>query len=70
MGIYGLSGKQLPHGFRDFSTEMNGRGYNRDWIERQLTHANSRFIRNVYKHATYLGQRREMMREWADLVAF
>jgi integrase len=69
MEICGLTGKQSPHGFRHlFSTEMNGRGYNRDWIERQLAHADSSFIRDVYNHATYLEQRREMMQEWANLV--
>lgn len=69
MDACGLTGKQSPHGFRHlFSTEMNGRGYNRDWIERQLAHADSSFIRDVYNHAAYLEQRREMMQEWADLV--
>ncbi|WP_226456088.1 tyrosine-type recombinase/integrase [Pseudomonas sp. AF03-9] len=70
MDLCGLTGKQSPHGFRHlFSTEMNGRGYNRDWIERQLAHADSSFIRDVYNHAAYLEQRREMMQEWADTVS-
>lgn len=70
MELCGLTGKQSPHGFRHlFSTEMNGRGYNRDWVERQLAHADSSFIRDVYNHAAYLEQRREMMQEWADLVS-
>ncbi|WP_433886693.1 tyrosine-type recombinase/integrase [Pseudomonas vranovensis] len=65
----GYTGRQSPHGFRHlFSTEMNGRGYNRDWIERQLAHADSSAIRDVYNHATYIEQRREMMQAWADLV--
>lgn len=69
MDLCGLTGKQSPHGFRHlFSTEMNGRGHNRDWIERQLAHADSSFIRDVYNHAAYLEQRRCMMQEWADLV--
>ena len=69
MDSCGLTGIQSPHGFRHlFSTEMNGRGYNRDWIERQLAHADSSFIRDVYNHATYLDQRRGMMQKWADLV--
>lgn len=69
MDSCGLTGIQSPHGFRHlFSTEMNGRGYNRDWIERQLAHADSSFIRDVYNHATYLDQRRGMMQEWADLI--
>lgn len=69
MDSCGLTGKQSPHGFRHlFSTEMNGRGYNRDWIERQLAHADSSVIRDVYNHAAYLEQRRGMMQEWADLI--
>lgn len=69
MEACGLTGRQSPHGFRHlFSTEMNGRGYNRDWIERQLAHADTSFIRDVYNHAAYLEQRREMMQLWADLV--
>lgn len=70
MEACGLTGRQSPHGFRHlFSTEMNGRGYNRDWIERQLAHADTSFIRDVYNHAAYLEQRREMMQVWADLVS-
>lgn len=70
LDLCGLTGRQSPHGFRHlFSTEMNGRGYNRDWIERQLAHADSSFIRDVYNHAAYLEQRREMMQEWADIVS-
>jgi integrase len=65
----GLTGIQSPHGFRHlFSTEMNHKGYNRDWIERQLAHADTSIIRDVYNHATYLEQRRGMMQEWADII--
>ncbi|WP_017903618.1 tyrosine-type recombinase/integrase [Pseudomonas asplenii] len=65
----GYTGRQSPHGFRHlFSTEMNSRGYNKDWIERQLAHADSNSIRDVYNHATYLEQRRAMMQEWADSI--
>lgn len=67
--LSGLTGIQSPHGFRHlFSTEMNGRGYNRDWIERQLAHADTSIIRDTYNHATYIEQRREMMQDWADMV--
>ncbi|PLR62873.1 integrase [Pseudomonas sp. QC2] len=69
MDSCGLTGIQSPHGFRHlFSTEMNHRGYNRDWIERQLAHADASIIRDVYNHASYLEQRRPMMQEWADLI--
>ena len=69
MDSCGYTGRQSPHGFRHlFSTEMNSRGYNKDWIERQLAHADSSSIRDVYNHATYIEQRRGMMQEWADMV--
>lgn len=70
MDMCGLKGRQSPHGFRHmFSTEMNTRGYNSDWIERQLAHADDSVIRDTYNHATYLEQRRGMMQEWADSVS-
>lgn len=65
----GYKDKQTGHGFRHLlSTELNGRGYNRDWIERQLAHGDADEIRDTYNHATYLEQRREMMQAWADSV--
>lgn len=65
----GYKGRQDGHGFRHLiSTELNGRGYNRDWIERQLAHGDSDEIRATYNHATYLDQRRAMMQAWADEI--
>lgn len=65
----GYEGRQTGHGFRHLlSTELNGRGYNRDWIERQLAHGDNDEIRDTYNHATYLEQRREMMQAWADSI--
>ncbi|MFG0721892.1 tyrosine-type recombinase/integrase [Pseudomonas sp. GLN_6] len=65
----GYKGRQTGHGFRHLlSTELNGRGYNRDWIERQLAHGDADEIRDTYNHATYLEQRRDMMQAWADSV--
>lgn len=67
--LIGYEGRQTGHGFRHLlSTELNGRGYNKDWIERQLAHGDSDEIRDTYNHATYLEQRREMMQAWADSV--
>jgi integrase len=63
----GYKGKQTGHGFRHLiSTALNERGYNRDWIERQLAHGDENEIRAVYNKAEYLDQRRQMMQEWAD----
>jgi hypothetical protein len=47
--LAGYEGRQTGHGFRHLlSTELNGRGYNKDWIERQLAHGDSDEIRGTY----------------------
>lgn len=57
------------HGFRGMaSTLLNERGYNRDWIERQLAHGERNSVRAAYNHAEYLPERRRMMQEWADYL--
>jgi integrase len=67
--MMGYEGKQTGHGFRHLlSTELNGRGYNKDWIERQLAHGDSDEIRGTYNHAAYVEQRRTMMQAWADSI--
>jgi integrase len=66
----GFKGQQTGHGFRHLiSTELNNRGYHKDWVERQLAHGDSNEMRDTYNHAAYLDQRRTMMQEWADLIA-
>lgn len=63
----GYKGRQTGHGFRHLvSTALNERGYNRDWIERQLSHGDEDGIRATYNGAQYLDQRRDMMQAWAD----
>ncbi|PTU32400.1 tyrosine-type recombinase/integrase [Stenotrophobium rhamnosiphilum] len=67
LGAIGYKGRQTGHGFRHVvSTALNERGYNKDWIERQLAHGDDDEIRGTYNQAQYLDQRREMMQEWAD----
>ena len=67
--LMGYEGRQTGHGFRHLlSTELNGRGYNKDWIERQLAHGDSDEIRGTYNHAAYVEQRREMMQSGADSI--
>jgi integrase len=57
------------HGFRSMaSTILNERGYNRDWIERQLAHGERNSVRAAYNYAEYLPERRKMMQEWADYL--
>ncbi|MNF65569.1 putative prophage CPS-53 integrase [compost metagenome] len=67
--LIGYEGRQTGHGFRHLlSTELNSRGYNRDWVERQLAHGDKDEIRDTYNHAQYLEQRRGMMQAWADEI--
>ncbi|MDB6063317.1 MAG: integrase [Verrucomicrobiaceae bacterium] len=67
LGDLGYKGRQTGHGFRHMlSTELNGKGYNKDWIERQLAHGDNDEIRATYNHAQYIDQRRDMMQWWAD----
>ena len=62
-------GEMTIHGFRSMaSTLLNERGYNRDWIEAQLAHAEKNAIRGAYNRAGYLPERRRMMQEWADYL--
>jgi integrase len=67
--LMGYEGRQTGHGFRHLlSTELNGLGYNKDWIERQLAHGDTDEIRGIYNHAAYVEQRMEMMQAWADSI--
>ncbi len=57
------------HGFRGMaSTILNEKGFNRDWIERQLAHVERDEVRAAYNAAEWLAQRREMMRWWATFL--
>jgi Integrase len=57
------------HGFRSMaSTVLNELGYNRDWIERQLAHAERNGVRRSYNYAEYLAERRTMMQNYADIL--
>lgn len=63
----GYRSKQTMHGFRHLiSTALNDKGYEKDWIERQLAHGDPDKIRGTYNKAAYLEPRRKMMQQWAD----
>lgn len=69
MGYGTIKDKMVAHGFRSqASTLLNGLGYNRDWIERQLAHKERNKIRAAYNFAEFLPERRIMMQEWADYL--
>lgn len=57
------------HGFRSIaSTHLNEQGWNRDAIERQLSHAERDGVRAAYNYAEHLPERRRMMQAWADYL--
>ena len=65
----GYAERFSPHGARGtFSTLMNSRGYNADWIEKQLAHDDSDAVRRSYNHTQHLGDRAKMMQDYADLL--
>ena len=65
----GYRGRIVGHGFRSlFSTVLNENGFNRDAIERQLSHMERNSIRAAYNRAEYLEERRGLMQWWADFI--
>ncbi|MBQ6773779.1 MAG: tyrosine-type recombinase/integrase [Synergistaceae bacterium] len=59
----------VPHGFRAmFSTIANEHGFNRDVIERQLSHVEINSVRGAYNHAEYMPERIKLMQWWADYL--
>jgi integrase len=69
LGYLGWAGKYSPHATRHTgSTRLNELGFNRDWIERQLAHADQNAVRGTYNQAEHLVNRAMMMQQWADLL--
>lgn len=59
----------VPHGFRGMASSLlNEQGWNRDAIERQLSHKEQNSVRAAYNHADYMTERRKMMQAWADYL--
>ena len=62
-------GSVTVHGFRSTaSTMLNEQGWNRDAIERQLSHGERDAVRAAYNYAEHLPERRKMMQAWADCI--
>lgn len=58
-----------PHGFRAmFSTVANEHGWDRDIIEKQLSHEERNSIRRAYNHAEYLEQRVKLIQWWSNYL--
>lgn len=69
LGYLGWAGKYSPHATRHTgSTRLNELGFNRDWIERQLAHAEQNAVRGTYNQTEHLVNRAMMMQQWADLL--
>lgn len=66
----GYRGRMTIHGMRGTaSTWANETGrYQRDWIELALAHSDENEIRSAYNSALYLGARRQMLQDWADMI--
>lgn len=65
----GYRSRATVHGFRSTaSTILNESGYNSDWIEKQLAHAEENEVRAAYNSAEWLPERRKMMCDWADYI--
>jgi integrase len=65
----GLTFKTTPHASRTTaSTMLNELGFRHDVIERQLAHQERNAVRRAYNRAEYLAERREMIRQWADML--
>jgi integrase len=65
----GYHSRITVHGFRGTaSTILNEHGFNRDWIERQLAHAERNNVRAAYNSAEWLQDRRSMMEWWSNYL--
>jgi integrase len=66
----GLSGQQVPHGWRaTFSTVMNERfPADRQVIDLMLAHAPKDAVEAAYNRARHMERRRELAQLWADLL--
>lgn len=57
------------HGWRHCaSTLLNEKGFDKELIEKQLSHNGKDRIRATYNHAQYIEQRRELLQAWADIL--
>lgn len=69
LNYLGWGTKFSPHATRTTgSTRLHEMGFNSDWIERQLAHADPNGVRRTYDHADYFANRIEMMQTWADFL--
>jgi integrase len=67
LALHGLGFKVTAHGFRSLLTDLlNERGFNTDWIERQLDHVQKDKVRAAYLRTDFFEGRSAMMQWLAD----
>jgi len=65
----GYHSRATVHGFRGTASMiLNEHGFNSDWIERQLAHADRDEVRSAYNSAEWLSDRRRMLEWWSDYL--
>lgn len=65
----GYKDKLTGYGIRaTISMALNELGYQKEWIDAQLSHSDKDQIRAAYNHVQYVEQRRQMMQDWASLL--
>jgi integrase len=65
----GYKNRATVHGFRTTaSTFLNESGYNRDAIERQLSHGERDQVRAAYNRSEYLNERTRMLNDWSKYL--
>jgi integrase len=66
----GYKGLHTGHGFRALamSTIKEQLGYRHEVVDRQLAHGHKDKIAAAYDRAQFLGERKKMMQEWANLL--
>lgn len=64
----GYKGRMTGHGWRHIaSTYLRGHGYDKYWVEMQLSHREAG-VAGIYNEAEWLEERRGMMQFWADAL--
>jgi integrase len=61
--------QMTAHGFRAMASSLlNEAGHRQDVIEAQLAHTSADKIRAIYNRTQYMGERRKLMQNWADML--
>lgn len=67
--LLGYHSRLTGHGFRHtMSTTLHEHGFESAWIEMQLAHIDKNLIRGIYNHASYIPQRKDMMRWHSNYI--